>query len=106
MTIEAIKIISTTVTIICTIFTLLLVVIYNSKQKANNPETKIYSSLIWLNVGSLIAELVFYYFFQNNYPYHIVDIFEKIYYTFINSWMYIFTIYILCITKPFGNSKI
>ena len=106
MTIEAIKIVSTTVTIICTIFTLLLVVIYNSKQKANNPETKIYSGLIWLNVGSLIAELVFYYFFQNNYPYHIVDIFEKTYYAFINSWMYIFTIYILCITKPFENSKI
>ena len=50
MTIENIKIISTTVTIICMLFITLLSITYYRKKRVENTETKIYSALLTINV--------------------------------------------------------
>lgn len=96
---QILGVISNTTTIICIIFTTLLIVVYNIKKKAHNAETDIYSSLLILNICSLFSELLFYISMQSNASDFFMDVTEKLYYAFINSWMYIFTIYILCITK-------
>lgn len=98
-------VISNTVTLICILFLTLLIIIYNLKKKAHNSETSIYSFLLFLNMMSLFSEILFYYSIQNNLAISIMDITEKIYYSFINSWAYIFSIYILCIAHKHNENN-
>ena len=106
MTIETAKIISGTVNIICILFTVLLSIIYFKKEKINNSETKIYNSLIKINIMSLIIELIFYYLLGKNQDTIGLLIFEKLYYCALSTWMLVFTLYTCTISKIFENTPI
>ena len=79
-------------------FSLLLNVIYFSKQRVKNTENKLYRFLVVSNLFALIFEYACT-FFSNNYIPIISDIILKIYLTLLLVWISIFVIYMIYITK-------
>ena len=106
MTIENIKIISTTVTIICMLFITLLSITYYRKKRVENTETKIYSALLTINIIALLSELIFYYYFQNSKVGIGLEISEKAYYASTIIWMYLITLYNFALSKQYSKLKI
>ena len=106
MTIETIKIISMTVSIICIIFISIQALTYFPKNKANNAETNIYSLMLIINIISLISEILFYRILNMNKENLLLDFVEKSYYVTTVIWMYLLTIYNFAIIKNNSNSKI
>ena len=106
MTIENIKIISTTVTIICMLFITLLSITYYRKKRVENTETKIYSALLTINIMALLSELIFYYYFQNSKVGIGLEISEKAYYASTIIWMYLITLYNFALSKQYSKLKI
>ena len=106
MTIENIKIISTTVTIICMLFITLLSITYYRKKRVENTETKIYSALLTINIIALLSELIFYYYFQNSKVGIGLEISEKAYYASTIIWMYLITLYNFAHSKQYSKLKI
>ena len=92
MTIETIKIISMTVSIICIIFISIQALTYFPKNKANNAETNIYSLMLIINIISLISEILFYRILNMNKENLLLDFVEKSYYVTTVIWMYLLTI--------------
>ena len=84
-------------------FSILLNVIYFSKQRVKNTENKLYRFLVVSNLFALIFEYACT-FFSNNYIPIISDIFLKIYLILLLVWISIFVIYMTYITKK--NHKI
>jgi signal transduction histidine kinase/DNA-binding response OmpR family regulator len=106
MSIENIKIISTTVTIICMLFITLLSITYYRKKRVENTETKIYSALLIINITALLSELIFYYYFQNSKVGIGLEISEKAYYASTIIWMYLITLYNFALSKQYSKLKI
>ena len=106
MTIETMKTISFTVSIMCLLFILIQSIIYFKKTKVKNIETDIYSIIIQLNIFSIISEIIFYIIFNNNIQNLIQTVSEKIYYITTVLWMYFFTIYNFTTIKKYSKSKI
>ena len=105
MNIQTLKTLSYTSNIICIIFLLLLFFIYFRKNNISNTETKIYKSLLWLNIISLIVELLFYKMLDVGNESSILMIIEKIYYSSTVIWMYLFMIYNFAIVRMYSNFK-
>ena len=105
MNIQTLKTLSYTSNIICIIFLLLLFFIYFRKNNISNTETKIYKSLLWLNIISLIVELLFYKMLDVGNESSILMITEKIYYSSTVIWMYLFMIYNFAIVRMYSNFK-
>ena len=106
MTLETMKTISFTVSIMCLLFILIQSIIYFKKTKVKNIETDIYSIIIQLNIFSIISEIIFYIIFNNNIQNLILTVSEKIYYITTVLWMYFFTIYNFTTIKKYSKSKI
>ena len=106
MTIETMKIISMTVSIICIIFISIQALTYFPKNKANNAETNIYSIMLIINIIALISEILFYRILNMNKENLLLDFVEKSYYVTTVIWMYLLTIYNFAIIKNNSNSKI
>ena len=104
MSIESFRIISITVSIICLLMCLLIGGIYISKRKISTRENSIYDLLLLVNILYLISELVFYLTsFKSKALY--VDFIEKFYFSSNCIWMFLYTLYILVVTKDKEKSK-
>ena len=79
-------------------FSILLNVIYFSKQRVKNTENKLYRFLVVSNLFALIFEYACT-FFSNNYIPIISAIVLKIYLILLLVWISIFAIYMTYITK-------
>ena len=103
---EALKTLSYTSNIVCTIFVLLLCFVYFRKKNTRNIETKIYKILLYFNIMSLIIELIFYKMLTRPEWNILLMIVEKTYYSSTVMWMYTFMIYNFAIVKDLSKSKI
>lgn len=79
-------------------FSILLNIIYFSKQRVKNTENKLYRFLVVSNLFALIFEYACT-FFSNNYIPFISDMVLKIYLILLLVWISIFVIYMTYITK-------
>lgn len=106
MTVEMMKIVSFTVSVMCLIFITLQSFTYMKKDKVKNPETDIYNVLVIMNILSLISELLFYFIFNRGLENFLLTLSEKTYYITTVLWMYFLTIYNFTITKKYSKSKV
>ncbi len=79
-------------------FSILLNVIYFSKQRIKNTENKLYRFLVVSNLFALIFEYACTYF-SNNYIPFISDVVLKTYLILLLVWISVFVIYMIYITK-------
>lgn len=82
---------------------ILIIIIYYTKDRVNNIETKLYSSLIIITLFSLITDISIILFTYSSYPIVILEILNKFFFTFILLWLSSLSMYIIYIT--FENSK-
>ena len=106
MKVQTAQIISSTINVVCILFTFLIAVIFFRKKNVNNAETRLYSSLLIVNIIAVLVEPVFYYLLQNYADTLLSNIVEKIYYLTTMMWMYLMTVYTFSITHLFSKTKI
>ncbi len=91
------------------IYSLLICFIFFSKKRANIIETKIYTSLIILNITNLILELLCCYTVYNmkSLPFMVTEIINRCFLLTIYYWESVFTLYIYVISfKDKYNDKL
>lgn len=98
MDIQSFRIISITVSAICLLICMVVGCIYLSKRKVVTAENRIYDALLLFNIISLIFELSFYLTSFTSRAFY-VSYFEKLFFSATGIWMFLYTIYILVITR-------
>ncbi len=86
-------------TLLSFFYILILTIIYFSKRRVNNTETKLYSYLIATCMAGVTLSLGTYYFMANLDKYPTLNfIFSKLYLLFILVYMFLMTLYVLSIS--------
>ncbi len=106
MKIQTAQIIASTINVVCILFTFLIAICFFRKKNVKNAETRLYSSLLIINIIAVLVEPVFYYLLQNGTESLLSNIVEKIYYLTTIMWMYLMTVYTFSITHIFSKTKI
>lgn len=104
MSINELRLISITVNIICMLLCILLAFLYFPRKKILTKENSVYSALLICNIICLIVELLFYLNAYNKNEI-IINIMEKLYYSFNSVWIFLHTIYILVVINNDIKSK-
>lgn len=104
MSINELRLISITVNIICMLLCILLAFLYFPRKKILTKENSVYSALLICNIICLIVELLFYLNAYNKNEI-IINILEKLYYSFNSVWIFLHTIYILVVINNDIKSK-
>lgn len=99
MSVETLRVISITVSVICLVLSILLSVLYFLKRKITTKENSVYSALLICNVICLILELIFYLTTFRNKNELFVSVIEKVYFASNSIWMVLHTLYILVISN-------
>ncbi len=99
MSVQTLKFISLTVSIVCFLFIGILSMLYFSKQRVHTKENSVYNALILSNVFCLLSEILFYLSGYEGNNLAIISFTEKLYLTFNCLWMYLHTIYMLVISE-------
>ncbi len=105
MSVETLKYISITVSIVCFLFSGILASLYFSKKRIYTKENSVYDALILSNVFCLLSEILFYFSGFAGNSLYIISFTEKLYFTFNCIWMYFHTIYMIVIAQE-DNSKL
>ena len=86
-------------------FSILLTIVYFSKKRVKNKETKIYQFIVIVNLIMGFCAILDNYLIYN-YPYKFITNFiSKSLLLCYTIWMYIFTLYIIAISKKFSMRK-
>lgn len=104
MSINELRLISITVNIICMLLCILLAFLYFPRKKILTKENSVYNALLICNIICLIVELLFYLNAYNKNEI-IINIMEKLYYSFNSVWIFLHTIYILVVINNDIKSK-
>ncbi len=104
MSINELRLISITVNIICMLLCILLAFLYFPRKKILTKENSVYNALLICNIICLIVELLFYLNAYNKNEI-IINILEKLYYSFNSVWIFLHTIYILVVINNDIKSK-
>lgn len=100
------NLVTITANVCCSLFLVLLIVIYGLKDKIRNEDNRIYRWLLICNVFLLVVELIFtcsIYFCKDNLP--LIMILEKIYFIYNLIWILVFSYYII-LTSTEKNKKV
>lgn len=91
------------------IYSLLVSIVYFSKKRANSWETKIYDTLVGVNIINLILELLCCYtvYNINIMPFFVTEVINRLFLLTIFYWQTLFTVYIYIISfKKNYNDKL
>ena len=95
-----------TVSICSLIYACLVLIVYLNKIKVKNDENIIYSFMISSNIIGLILEFLLYLYaiFPNSKYLIIPAIMERLYFTYLLTWVYLFAIYIYITSHESENN--
>lgn len=105
MSLDVLRYVSITVSIICLLFIGILSMLYFSKKRVFTKENSVYDALILSNVLCLICEILFYLSGFNGNSLDIISFTEKLYFTFNCLWMFLHTIYMLVVSENAMRKK-
>ena len=98
MELQYFRIISITISSVCLLICILIGGMYFFKNKITTKENSIFTALIFVNILSLVSELVFYLTSWDTVDYY-VEYFEKVFFASTGIWMFLYTLYILVVTN-------
>ena len=88
------------------LYIILISAIYFSKQRIDNYDNKIYSTILWVNIFGILLDIFQYYIIYVHGPSYLIHTISKVFLIYILFWTYLFCTYILSLSKDDSFTKV